>query len=647
MCGIAGMWDRAGETQPDRLVTLTSAITGTLFHRGPDAGGQWCDATAGIGLGHRRLAIVDLSPAGNQPMASANGRFILVYNGECYNTGELRQALERAGQVFRGHSDTEVLVEGFVHWGVEECVRRVNGMFAFAVWDRHEQALWLGRDRLGIKPLYWWRAGELVLFGSELKGLRAHPCFQAEIDRDAVAAFLRHNYIPGPHSIYRGCAKVVPGHLLRIDRAGLEDRCYWDARQVALECMANRVPMDDVSAADRLEQLLADAVHRQMVSDVPLGAFLSGGIDSTAVVAMMTAKAGARVRTFSIGFAEAGYDESPYAAAVAAHLGTDHTQMIVEPRDALDIVPRLAEWWDEPFADSSQIPTYLLSAMTRRHVTVALSGDGGDELFAGYNRYFWHSRLSGILAAPLPLRRFTASALRAIPPGVWEGAVRCVPRKWRPAHPSDKLRKLAGILGLSPAESYLRLVSQWPAPDQLVKGGREPHGLLWDERLGKEIRDDVERMQFLDTVTYLPDDILTKVDRASMSVSLETRVPLLDHRLFAFAWSLSSNMKVRGGQGKWLLREVVCRHVPRHLIERPKMGFGLPIGRWLKGTLREWAENLFDPKKIAASGLLDPAPIRHLWEAHLAGRVDGQYQLWTVLMLLSWLERWSNDPRGT
>ncbi len=615
-----------------------------LALRGPDDRGVWSDPAAGIALAHRRLSIVDLSPLGHQPMVSSCGRWVIAFNGEIYNFSELRAELEQAGRSFRGQSDTEVIVEGCALWGVAETVRRLWGMFAIALWDRKERRLHLVRDRLGIKPLYWGVFGDLVLFGSELKALAAHPGWERRIDRDALAAYLRFAYVPAPRSIWRDVFKLEPGTILTIGAdGGRNTDIYWSAADVARAGIGARTdwPLSDTEATDRLEDLLGDAVNRHMVSDVPLGAFLSGGIDSSTVVALMQKHSRRPVRTFSIGFNEAGYDEAAHAAAIARHIGTDHTELYVEPAHALEIVPRLAEWYDEPFADSSQIPTFLVSEMTRAKVTVALSGDGGDELFAGYNRYRLARSLGRVLSAlPAPLGRVAAGGLTAMPVAAWDRLFGLVPGRLRPPQPGDKVHKLAGLLTETPDTVYRRLVSQWNEPEKLAIGGTEPIGPLTDPGLRRDFPDPLDRMQLLDTLTYLPDDILTKVDRASMAVSLEARVPLLDHRVVAFAWSLPHRMKMRDGESKWLLRRVLYRHVPKSLLDRPKMGFGIPIGSWLRGPLRDWAEDLLDETAMRADGLLDPAPIRARWAEHLSGRRNWQYPLWTVLMLQAWRRRW-------
>ncbi len=639
MCGIAGFVDPSpGRPDAATLRAVGGAMTDTLAHRGPDGDGLWSDAEAGVCLGHRRLAVVDLSPAGHQPMESACGRLVVTYNGEIYNCPELRRELEAAGVAFRGHSDTEVIVEACVRWGVEETVARLMGMFAFALWDRSARRLWLVRDRMGIKPLYWSLQGGVLLFGSELKALRVHPAWRGEVDRDALSAFLRFCYVPAPRSIWRGVQKLQPGRILSWS-PGAEPTLttYWDLRRLA---QGGHAAMTADEAVDQLDVLLRDAVGRHMVSDVPLGAFLSGGIDSSAVVALMQAQSSRPVRTFSIGFAEAAYDESPHARAVARHLGTDHTELIVEPRHALEVIPGLARHYDEPFGDSSQIPTLLVSELARRHVTVALSGDGGDELFAGYTRYTVARRFGGALAAtPVWLRRLAARAVTAVPSRGWDALFEFVPGRLRPSHPGDRLHKLAEVLAVASSDAfYGRLVSHWHQPDRVVVGGHQPVTLVDDPALVGEVPDFVERMQVRDMLTYLPDDILVKVDRASMAVALEARVPLLDHRVVEFALAQPRALGIRHGQGKWALRQVLHRYVPAALVERPKMGFGVPIDAWLRGPLRDWAEALLDERRLRHEGYFDPAPIRTLWSRHLAGTVNGQYALWDVLMFQQWLE---------
>ena len=643
MCGIAGFVGAASNIGGGNVDDIAEAMAASLKHRGPDDQGIWIDPAAGTALVHRRLSIIDLSPAGHQPMVSADERFVISYNGEVYSYQPVAAEFAARGQKFRGHSDTEVMLESFAAKGVETTLQWMIGMFAIALWDRRERTLTLIRDRLGIKPLYWAKFGDLFLFGSELKALRAHPGWTPRIDHSAVAAFMRHNYIPAPHTIYEGVHKLEPGTMLTLPWRG-EPRVtrFWDARAVAHEGLDRPLQGTDAELTEQLETLLQDAVGRRMIADVPLGAFLSGGVDSSTVVALMQAAGSGKVKTFSIGFDIPGYDEAPYAAAVARHLETDHTELTVTSREALDVIPRLAEWYDEPFADSSQIPTYLVSAMTRRHVTVALSGDGGDELFAGYNRYqltqrFWRA----LSLLPGPLRKGAAAALTAMSPDRWTSFLSLLPARLRPPQAGDKVHKLAEVLKLDSADAiYRRLVSHWE-PSEIMPQAREPRGIIDDKKLSKEFPQLMPRMQFLDLVTYLPDDILTKVDRASMAVALEARVPLLDHRVVEFTWRLPQSAKVRDGTSKWILRQILYRHVPPALIERPKMGFGIPLGEWLRGPLRDWAETLLDERRLRDAGLLDVAMVRRFWRDHIDGRRNWQYLLWDVLMLESWRERWA------
>ena len=638
MCGIAGFLDPKRRSGDNELRALAAGMAGALRHRGPDGQGVWADAEAGVALAHTRLSIIDLSPAGAQPMLSASGRFALSYNGEIYNAGELRAELERAGYTFRGHSDTEMMVEGFAAWGVEATVKRLIGMFAFAAFDRSARTLTLGRDRLGIKPLYWGRANGRVVFASELKALATLPDWAPEIDRQALASYLCTGYVPTPSSIYQGIDKLEPGTLLEIAANGeTRSERYWSLLDVAMTGRAKPIDLTETEARDRLEALLADAVTRRMVADVPLGAFLSGGIDSSTVTALMQANSSRPVRTFTIGFHEHGFDEASQAKAVAAHLGTDHTELYVTPEEALRVVPKLPAIYDEPFADSSQVPTFLVSEMTRQHVTVALTGDGGDELFAGYNRYGQGLRIARALRLlPRPVGHYLARTIEAVPPSSWDRLFDLIPSGARPRQPGDKLHKLAGVLGDDPANYYHSLLSQWTGAWSLVKGATRPESLAFSEEIRARFGDELSWMQYADTVTYLPDDILTKVDRASMAVSLEARVPLLDHRVVDFAWHLPARLKMRGGQGKWLLRQVLYKYVPKPLVERPKMGFGVPIDAWLRGPLKDWAADLLDPTAMTQAGFLDPAPIQEKWVEHQSGARNWQHFLWNVLMFEAW-----------
>jgi asparagine synthase (glutamine-hydrolysing) len=643
MCGIAGYLASSTHRQsPDQLAEIARAMDDSLAHRGPDGHDVWIDPEADLALIHRRLAIVDLTPAGAQPMVSANGRFVITYNGEVYSHLQIRPELEARGIRFRGHSDTEVILESIVQHGMKATAERLIGMFALAVWDRQERTLTLARDRVGIKPLYWAKFGERFMFGSELKALRACPGWSPRIRAQAVAAFMRHNYIPAPHTIYEDVYKLEPGTILTL-RPGKEPvfEKFWDARQVASAGLRNRLRDDDTTLIDRMEHLLTDAVGKRMMADVPLGAFLSGGIDSSLVVALMKASNAGPVKTFSIGFENMEFNEAPHAAAIARHLGTEHTELTVTAREALEVVPRLADMYDEPFADSSAIPTYLVSAMTRKYVTVALSGDGGDELFAGYNRYQLASRFDRTLSGiPMALRKILAAGVTSVEPKSWDRLGRLVPKGRLPPMLGDKLHKAASVLDAPDGGAlYRRLVSHWE-PAEIMPEVTEPRGLLCDGSVRSEFPDLLDRMQFLDLVTYLPDDILTKVDRASMAIALEARVPLLDHRVIELAWQLPHSVKIRNGVSKWLLRQILYRHVPRHLLERPKMGFAVPLGDWLKGPLRAWTENLISEKKLRESGLFDAHLVRRRWEEHLSGRRNWQYLLWDVLMFEAWRERW-------
>ncbi|WP_337996704.1 asparagine synthase (glutamine-hydrolyzing) [Oleispirillum naphthae] len=636
MCGIAGLYRFAAARADGELQRTADAMTDTLAHRGPDSRGTWVDAAAGIALGHRRLAIRDLSPTGCQPMLSSCGRMAIAYNGEVYSHLEIARRLEGRGRRMRGTSDTEVIVEACAEWGIEAVLPEMIGMFAFALFDRQRREIVLARDRMGIKPLYWGVFDGVLMFGSELKALRACAGWTPELDRDALSAFLRHNYIPAPHSIYRGVHKLPPGCLLRLGADGVPRISpFWDLRAVVEGGLADPARGSDEDLLAELDALLGDAVKRRMVSDVPLGALLSGGIDSSLVTALMTENSAQPINTFSIGFREKGFDEAPFAREIARHLATRHTELYVEPGDALKLVDDLPLWYDEPFADSSQIPTALVCALTRRHVSVVLSGDGGDELFAGYGRYpLALERWAQAAALPRPARRLGARALLAAPEGLLDlaGAALRRPRLGHRLHAAAR-----AVLDDGPDALYRRMLSHWPEPDALVPGGHEPKGVLWDASVARTIPDFLDRMQFLDTATYLPDDILTKVDRASMSVALEARVPLLDHRVVEFSWRLPQRMKRRGGESKWALRQILDKRVPSTLIDRPKMGFGIPLAAWLRGPLRDWAENLLDEERLKTQGVFAAAPVRERWRAHLNGENWG-YPLWNVLMAQAWID---------
>ena len=648
MCGLFGFIREDGFVSGENVTAIVERCLSTMAHRGPDGTGFWIDAEAGVAFGHLRLSVIELSNLGAQPMQSKSGRYVIIYNGEIYNFLSLRRELEACGHVFEGHSDTSVLLAGFEQWGIVETCRRANGMFAFALWDRHERNLTLARDHFGQKPLYYGWMGDTLLFASELKPIVAHSAFRGEIDRNAMHLFLRHGYVPHPRSIWSGISKLVPGSIVTFspaDLAGLSKPDvvpFWSAAAIAAEGLANPFYGNTDSAADELERLLSDAVRQCMVSDVPIGVFLSGGIDSSLITALMQKQSTQPARSFSIGYADRTYDESRHAAAVARHLGTDHTELLVRERDALDLIPSLPDMFDEPFADSSQIPTHLVAKLARTHVTVSLSGDAGDELFAGYNRYVWGRSLArGIDTVPAALRALLCAGTTGVSPEIWDqvfGVLGAVAPKLKVRQAGDKLHKLSRIAAASSfSEAYLGLTSYWLHPADLTgyEGPESP--VLTASSLLQG--DHVASMMLADTLTYLPDDILTKVDRATMAVSLESRAPFLDPRIFALAWRLPMGMKLSGGVGKHVVREILYRHVPKELVERPKMGFAVPIGDWLRGALRDWAESLLSVEALEADGFLIAAPIRQAWQDHLSGRRNWQHQLWAVLMFQAWRQQ--------
>jgi asparagine synthase (glutamine-hydrolysing) len=679
MCGLTGF---VGKPERYGLAEIARQMANAMDHRGPDDVGAWEDAAAGLALGHRRLAIVDLSVTGHQPMHSASGRWVLAFNGEIYNHMALRAELEAMGyyspeglamtkrMVWRGHSDTETLLAGFEHFGVEATLQRCVGMFAVALWDRQSCTLTLARDRFGEKPLYYgWVGrglGRALVFGSELKALKAYPGFDAPVCREALAQYLRFMYVPAPRSIYHGIYKLEPGCLLTVQGSprfdapaqplrpgenygGISLQRWWSLAG-AVES-GSRVPLaNEAEALGLLEQKLTEAVSLQSLADVPLGAFLSGGVDSSTIVALMQRQSSRPVKTFTIGFDEAGFDESPHALAVARHLGTEHHEMRVSAQMAQDVIPRLPWMYDEPFADSSQIPTHLVCQAAREHVKVALSGDAGDELFGGYNRYFWGPKIwSKVAWLPLPVRQAMGKLMTSIPIGAWDTLVKpfgAVSGLDGVSRLGDKMHKLGGRMQTvrTMDDLYRSLVSEWQDPAALVRSADgssvlEPYCGLDDPLPLHGVHDAPLRMMFRDAITYLPDDILCKVDRAAMATSLETRVPFLDHRVVELAWSLPLHMKIRGNVGKWALRQVLYKHVPKELIERPKAGFGIPIGQWLRGPLRDWAESLISEGRLSAEGYLQPALIRQVWAEHLNGRRDHTAKLWSVLMFQAWLEK--------
>jgi asparagine synthase (glutamine-hydrolysing) len=665
MCGIAGFFTPTGARPRDGLEERVTAMALAIEHRGPDDAGAWADSGSGIALGHRRLSIIDLSPAGHQPMVSAGGRYVVVFNGEIYNHALLRAELEKARDDWhwRGHSDTETLLAAFEQWGIESTLRRTVGMFALAVWDRTEKSLSLARDRFGEKPLYYgWVGGDFV-FGSELKALRAYSQQPFTVSREALAQYLRFMYVPAPRSIYEGIYKLEPGCILNLQgtppasppaqplrpparHEGITLTRWWSLGSVVEKAAA--MPLTDSSEAlEQLEATLKEAVKLQSLADVPLGAFLSGGVDSSTVVALMQELSSRPVKTFTIGYEEAEFDESPHAKAVAAHLGTAHEELFVTAAEARAVIPRLPSMYDEPFADSSQIPTHLVCRAARQHVTVALSGDAGDELFGGYNRYFWGPRIWHRLAwMPFWARKMVGGGIATIPVGGWDalgGALNNVlPQHLGVARAGDKAHKLAARLSTvqSMDDLYMSLVCEWQDPIRMVVDGpaSEPTGTLQDPLPAAAASSHQLSMMYRDTMTYLPDDILCKVDRAAMAVSLETRVPFLDHRVAELAWRMPLDMKIRDGQGKWALRQVLYRRVPKELIERPKAGFGIPVGQWIRGPLRPWAESLLDPRRLAQEGFFHPEVIQKAWTQHLNGHQDHTHRLWSIPMVQAWLE---------
>jgi asparagine synthase (glutamine-hydrolysing) len=653
MCGFAGYVDNGRRLDAQESSSLVRRMADMVAHRGPDDWGEWVDEKAGLALGHRRLSIIDLSPDGHQPMISACGRYVIVFNGEIYNYQEIRKNIDKSDWSYpwRGHSDTEVLLAAVSMWGVEKALDQSNGMFALAVWDRRERTLVLARDRLGEKPVYFGWCGDVFLFASELKALRVHPAWRTDIDRNALSIYLRYNYVPAPYSIYKGIYKLPPGTWMELKHNGKgtyvvgEPREYWSPRKAVDTGISIPFRGTEREAEDALDALLKDAVKARMYADVSLGAFLSGGIDSSAIVSLMQTQSSRPVKTFTIGFNEQDYNEAADAKAVANHLGTDHTELYVTPQEALDVIPMLPKLYDEPFADASQIPTFLVSRLARSQVTVALSGDGGDELFGGYNRHFWVERLwRRIRYLPLPVRNTIATALTAVAPEAWDSLfvrfARLLPGWAVQRTPGYKLHKLAGALSArSPEDMYNIFTSHWKRPEKVVISGSDQisftHDVFPKQLTAERVS---ERMMYLDLVTYLPDDILVKVDRATMGVSLEARVPYLDHRVVEFAWSIPMSMKIRGGQGKRILRHVLDRYVPPVLIDRPKTGFSIPIDRWLRGPLREWAEGLLEESRLRREGFFDPVSVRSKWTEHLSGKRDWQYHLWDILMFQAWLE---------
>ncbi len=653
MCGISGFVGSSGRTSPDEFNAQLGAMMSALKHRGPDDEGAWLDGNGRIALGHRRLAVLDLSEKGSQPMISKSGRYVIAFNGEIYNHLSLRRTLERDGvshPSWNGHSDTETLLAGIEVWGLEKALIKSVGMFALALWDRQERALYLARDRLGEKPLYYGSQKGIFFFASELKAIQANPVFEGRIDKNAIALQFRLGYIPSPYSIYQGIKKLPPGCFLEKKLAGDNQEeniiSYWSIDEATRSGVYAPFSGGDAEAIQSLESVLREAVSQQMLSDVPLGAFLSGGVDSSTIVALMQAQSPKSIKTFSIGFEETSYNEAEHASEVAEHLGTDHDELYVSSKQALDVIPLLPLFFDEPFSDPSQIPTFLVSELARSRVTVALSGDGGDELFGGYNRYFGTARWwNFIKAIPYPLRHVAAEFLLAIHPSsisqLERGFATVLNRKGAKKNWDDKALKISKVLkSRDDLSLYRNLISHHLNPEHLLIAGSEPESFMPSPNDAHKI---VEYMMLADAKSYLPDDVLTKLDRAAMAVSLETRVPFLDHRVVEFAAALPMNMKIRNGQGKWLLRQVLQKYVPPTLTDRPKMGFGVPIDSWLRGPLRDWAESLLNQTKIEGEGYLRAGPVRALWQDHLSGKRNLGQPLWNILMFQSWLDQQSRS----
>jgi len=655
MCGIAGLISPS-QNQVDLHESIVG-MTRAIIHRGPDDEGFWCDPKIGLALGFRRLSILDLSREGSQPMESACRRYIVIFNGEIYNYADIQRELLQGGYpfAFRGTSDTEVLLAAVSHWGLETTLKRVNGMFALVLWDKQNHTLLLARDRMGKKPLYYGWRGNTFLFGSELKALKQHPSFRGEIDLGALALYFRHGYIPSPHTIYKSVYKLPPGSFLTIrpNRPETQETpsFFWSARDAIEKSLSDPFTGSETEAIDGLESLLKSAVGLRMVSDVPLGAFLSGGIDSSTVVAIMQSQLSRPVQTFSIGFDDLRYDESCYAKEVAKHLGTDHTELILSPQQTMECISRLPHLYDEPFSDSSQIPTFLVSQLAKSKVTVSLSGDGGDELFSGYNRYVWGEKIWNFMdATPMLLRSIASHSFLFLSPQTWDALLSklrwLLPKPLRVRNPADKIHKLSNILRCQDMGAlYLQLISHWDPKKALRIYPEELETALSNRQLRPDINDFTEMMMYFDLIMYLPDDILTKVDRATMGVGLEARAPLLDFRIVEFAWRLPQSLKIRNWESKWCLRRLLDRYVPRHLVERPKMGFALPMDAWLRGPLREWGESLIGESRLIQEGFLNPTAIRQKWAEHQSAKRNWQSELWDVLMFQSWLD--SADSPGT
>lgn len=657
MCGFAGFISNNSNCSANPE-GIAKAMAESIKHRGPNDAGVWLDINLGVALAHRRLSIVDLSPAGHQPMVSKSGRYVIAFNGEIYNHLELRLELEKMPHLgslakdknansWLGHSDTETLLAGFEAWGIADTLKKTVGMFAISLWDKDEKVLTLARDRMGEKPLYYGFQNNTFLFGSELKAFKKHPAFLSEIDRDVLCLYMRHCYIPAPYSIYKGIKKLLPGTYIQVsigddgNSQTLSPKSYWSMIEIVANGVTDSFQGGDNEAITLLEKQLKDSIGLQMMADVPLGAFLSGGVDSSTIVSLMQTQSSRPVKTFSIGFDEAGYNEADYAKAVAKHLGTEHTELYVSSVEAMDVIPLLGTIYDEPFADSSQIPTFLVSKMARNHVTVALSGDAGDELFGGYNRYLLAEKWKKIEHIPFPVRKTIGALIETLSPSAWDAIFQQASRiKQFPSNMGEKLEKLANRLQKIDGSHalYYSLVSEIDSPEKIVLRATEPKTWLTLTGMNTHFQDEKLHMMFMDFMTYLPDDILAKVDRAAMAISLETRVPFLDHRVVELASQLPMNLKIRNGKTKWILRQLLYKYVPQELIERPKAGFSIPLGIWLRGPLKAWANNLLEETRLRREGYFNVQYVRSLWESHLMGKRNNQTLLWNILMFQVWLE---------
>ena len=649
MCGIVGFYSKSLSMYNDVINKMNFAI----HHRGPDSSGTWFDKSCGVAFGHQRLSIIDLTKAGNQPMISNSGRFVLTFNGEIYNHLEIRKELENKSSSvkWRGRSDTETLIEGIDFWGIENILKKIEGMFAFGLWDKKKRCLTLARDRIGEKPLYFgWQGkgvNQVFLFGSELKALKVHTEFKEEINRDAISLQLRHSCIPAPYSIYKDINKLLPGHYLQLNESDLKrgllpsPKMYWSLIDSAINGNNNPIELGEKDIQNELEKRLKFSVKKQMISDVPLGAFLSGGIDSSIVTALMQSQSIKPIKTFTIGFNENDLSEAQFSKKIANHLGTEHTELYISPKQAMEVIPKLPYIYDEPFSDSSQIPTILVSQIAKKHVKVVLSGDGGDELFCGYNRYILSKKFSNLFTLmPLPFRKIISSSLKLISPLNWNKISKFLPSAYQHSEFGNKIYKGANALEAKTVyELYNILCSSWQNPNSIVKNSQEPLTFLSKSKSQLGELNNQQIMMALDYLTYLPNDILVKVDRASMASSLETRVPLLDHKLIEYAWQIPQSLKLRNGSGKWILKKILNKYVPNKLTERPKMGFGIPIESWLRGPLKDWAEDLLDEKRLQEEGYFNSKLIREKWTEHLGGKKNWHNQLWDILMFQAWKEK--------